>query len=184
MTFIDDHTRMSWVYFFTHKTEVKDIVQQFHSMIHTQFGVKIAILRTDNGTEYFNSYLTEFLRSQGTIHQSSCSYTPQQNGIAERKNRHLLEVARALMFSTNVLKYLWGDAVLTAAYLINRVPSKLLSFQTPVKIFSKCFPETRLLGNLPLKTFGCTCFVLVPSQFRTKLDARAQKCIFLGYAAT
>ena len=92
MTFIDDHTRMSWVYFFTHKTDVKNTVQQFHRMVNTRFGVKIAILRMDNGTEYFNSYLTEFLSSQGTIHQSSCSYTPQQNGITQRKNRNLLEV--------------------------------------------------------------------------------------------
>ncbi|CAN1319888.1 Retrovirus-related Pol polyprotein from transposon TNT 1-94 [Linum perenne] len=183
VTFIDDHTRMSWLYFFTNKSEVDSIFQQFHCMIYTQFGVKISILRTDNGTEYFKASLSSFLNSHGIIHQSSCPYTPQQNGIAERKNRHLLEVARALMFSKNVPKYLWGDAVLTAAYLINRLPSKVLNFQTPIQVFKTCFPHQRLLNELPLKVFGCTVFVLLPQQSRTKIEPRSRKCIFLGYAA-
>ncbi|CAN1293972.1 Retrovirus-related Pol polyprotein from transposon RE2, partial [Linum perenne] len=85
ITFIDDHTRMCWLYFFTKKTEVEGIFRQFHKMIQTQFGVGISILRTDNGTEYFNTSLTDFLRFEGIVHQSSCPYTPQQNGIAERK---------------------------------------------------------------------------------------------------
>ncbi|CAN1141771.1 Retrovirus-related Pol polyprotein from transposon TNT 1-94 [Linum perenne] len=182
ITFIDDHTRMCWLYFFTTKTEVEGIFRQFHKMVYTQFGVGISILRTDNGTEFFNTSLDSFLKSEGIVHQSSCPYTPQQNGIAERKNRHLLEVARALMFSTNVPKYFWGDAVLTAAYLINRLPSKVLNFQTPLQLFQTSFPQNRLISNLPLRMFGCTVFVLTPSQFRTKLEPRSQKCVFLGYA--
>jgi hypothetical protein len=67
----------------------------------------------------------------GIVHQSTCVNSPQQNGIAERKNRHLLEVARALLFSTKVPKYLWGEAVLTAAHLINRMPSRVLNLKTP-----------------------------------------------------
>jgi len=67
----------------------------------------------------------------GIVHQSTCVNSPQQNGIAERKNRHLLEVARALLFSTKVPKYLWGEAVLTAAHLINRMPSRVLNLKGP-----------------------------------------------------
>jgi len=93
------------------------------------------------------------------VHQSSCPNTPQQNGVAERKNRHLLGVARALLFSSKVPNYLWGEAVLTAAYLINRMPFQVLNFQTPINTFKECFPSTRFSTNLTLKIFGCTTFV-------------------------
>ena len=78
-------------------------------MVQTQFQAKIKILRTDNGGEYFNSVLRDYLLSEGITHQSSCVDSPQQNGVFERKNRHLLEIARSLMFSTNVPKYFWGE---------------------------------------------------------------------------
>ena len=104
-------------------------------MIQTQFQAKIQILRTDNGREFFNTSLSQFLSHHGIIHQSSCVYTLQQNGVSERKNRHLLEVARSLMFTTNVPKQFWGDAILTASYLINRMPSKVLNYQTPLNMF-------------------------------------------------
>ena len=86
------------------KTEAKDIFKNFHNMIKTQFQTQIQILRSDNGTEYFNSVLGSYLRENGIIHQSSCRDTLQQNGIAECKNRHLLEVARSLLFNSNVPK--------------------------------------------------------------------------------
>ena len=84
--------------------------QNFYHTIETQFHQKIAILRSDNGQEFQNHNLSEFLASKGIVHQYSCAYTPQQNGVAERKNRHLLEVARSLMLSTSLPSYLWGDA--------------------------------------------------------------------------
>ena len=110
------------------KIEVRQIFERFHQMIQTQFQKKIQVLRTDNATDYFNSILGDYLVKEGIVHQSSCVNTPQQNGIAERKNRHILDVARSLMFSTNVPKCFWGKAVLTAAYLINRMPSSVLNF--------------------------------------------------------
>ena len=108
VTFIDDHTRVCWVYLLKDKTEVRSVFVKFHSMIQTQFQTKIQILRTDNGTEYVNHILQDYLQTQGIIHQSSCVDTPQQNGVAERKNRHLLEITRALLLSTNLPQYYWG----------------------------------------------------------------------------
>ncbi|KAL6328004.1 hypothetical protein AAG906_031348 [Vitis piasezkii] len=125
----------------------------------------------------------EFLAQEGIVHLSSCVDTPQQNGIAERKNRHLLEVARSLMFSMNVPKLFWGQAVLTAAYLINRMPSRVLKFQTPCQILLKSFPTTRLISTVPPKIFGCSVFVHINQQHRSKLDPRSLKCIFLGYSS-
>ena len=118
------------------------------------------------------------------LHRSSCIDTPKQNGLAERKNRHLLEVARALMFSTNVPKHFWGDAVLTACYLINRLPSKILNYQTPLSYFSSLSPTYHVFSQLDSRVFGCVVFVHVPSQGRSKLDPRSLKCVFLGYSAT
>ena len=107
----------------------------FHSIIQTQFHTKIQILRTDNGTEYFNHSLSTYLQENGIIHQSSCVDTPQQNGVAERKNRHILEVARALLFSSHMPTQFWGDSILTATYLINRMPSRVLSFRNSKSFF-------------------------------------------------
>ncbi|CAN1150187.1 Copia protein [Linum perenne] len=184
VTFIDDHTRVSWVFLLKHKSEVAQTFKMFYHYVQNQFQTQISILRSDNGTEYFNDSFKTFSQTIGLVQQSSCSNTPQQNGIAERKNRHLLEVTRALMFSANVPKYFWGDALLTATYLINRMPSKVLNFKTPLNGLLDVFPSHRLSTDLPLKIFGCICFTYIPAQFRSKLDHRSQKCIFLGYSAT
>lgn len=105
----------------------------------------------------------------------------QQNGVAERKNRHLLEVARAISFQIRVPKYLWGEAILTATYLINRLPTRVLGFNTPIQLFSKCFPNFRLIMDIPLKIFGSVAFVHNHDSKRSKLDFKAYKCIFVGY---
>ena len=151
-------------------------------MIEIQFDTKISILRSDNGTEYFNKNLNEFLKNKGIQHQSTCPNTPQQNGTAERKNKHLLEVACAIMFESNVPKYLWGDVVLTTTYLINRMPTHVLNYRTPLNTFKTIFPACRLHTEMPLKMFGCTVFMHTPSISRSKLDPRAKKYIFVGYS--
>ncbi|XP_024004995.1 uncharacterized protein LOC112082126 [Eutrema salsugineum] len=91
-------------------------------------------LRTDNGGEYISNEFKAFTVKLGIVHQTSCPYTPQQNGVAERKNRHLMEVARTMVFHKNVLKHFWGDAVSTACYLINRLPTKCLKDISPYEI--------------------------------------------------
>ncbi|RVW65334.1 Retrovirus-related Pol polyprotein from transposon TNT 1-94 [Vitis vinifera] len=154
-------------------------------MVQNQFNSKIQVLKLDNAKEYFTSSLSTYLQNHGIIHISSCVDTPKQNGVAERKNRHLLEVAWCLMFSSNVPNYFWGEAILTATYLINRMPSRVLTFQSPRQLFLKQFPHTRAASSdLPLKVFGCTTFVHVYPQNRSKFAPRANKCIFLGYSPT
>ena len=126
MTFIDDHTRLCWVYLMREKSEVEGVFKEFYTMIKIQFQTRISILRCDNGTKYLDKVLGTFLNEKGILHQSMCSDTHEHNEIAERKNKHLLEVARAMMFYMNIPKYLWGDAILTASYLINKMPTKIL----------------------------------------------------------
>jgi len=127
VTFIDYHTRTSWVYLLKEKSEVEGVFKMFHNMVKTQFQASIQVFRSDNGKEYFNEILGKYFEDKGIIHQSSCSDTPQQNGIVERKNKHILEIARALLFTNHVPKYLWGKAILTAIYHINRMPSRILN---------------------------------------------------------
>ncbi|RVW40614.1 Retrovirus-related Pol polyprotein from transposon RE1 [Vitis vinifera] len=125
---------------------------QFSNQVSQASCVQSQILKSDNAKEYFTSSLSTYLQNHGIIHISSCVDTPQQNGVAERKNRHLLEVARCLMFSSNVPNYFWGEAILTATYLINRMPSRVLTFQSPRQLFLKQFPHTRAASSdLPLK---------------------------------
>jgi transposase InsO family protein len=98
VTFIDCHTRMTWIYLLKGKHEVLRCFQDFHKLVANQFNTRIRIIQTDNGKEYVNNVFGAYLSEHGIIHQTTCLNTPPQNGVAERKNRHLLEVARSLMF--------------------------------------------------------------------------------------
>lgn len=155
--------------------------KNFHSMIKTQFNANLKVFHTDNGTAYFNSILDNYFLSNGILHTSSCAGTSQQNGIAERKDRHLLEIARALMFTSSVPKIFWGEAILTTIYLINRMLSRVLKYNTPLWTLLQTYPDAHHVSNLPLKTFGCASYVHVSSPNHSKLDPRALKCVFLGY---
>ncbi|PRQ17191.1 putative RNA-directed DNA polymerase [Rosa chinensis] len=179
VTFIDDFTRTTFVYLLKFKSEVFKCFQDFHNLVTNHFSSKICILRSDNGTEYTSKIMTDYLSAQGIIHQTSCVGTPQQNGIAERKNRDLLEKARALMLQTNVPKKFWSQGIQTAAYIINRLPSSVLNFKSPFEVL-----KGRKVDITHLRVFGCTCFVHVQSNHRDKFDPRAVKCVFLGYSST
>ena len=166
------------------KTEVSTIFPIFQNLLKNQFDAKVLGIRSDNGKEYFNQYLTPYLQKEGIIHYSSCNDTPQQNGIAERKNGHLLEITRALIFQMNIPKSFWGEAVLIATYLINRLPSPILNYSSPVETLSRFFPKFDGFNYLSPRIFGCVAFVHIYAHQRSKLDPRALKCIFVGYSPT
>ncbi|KAL9995437.1 putative RNA-directed DNA polymerase [Helianthus debilis subsp. tardiflorus] len=176
LTIVDDYSRTVWCYMLTSKTEVLDNLHGFYELILTQFEKKIKVFRSDNGTEFVNSKMSEFCKSKGILHQTSCSYTPQQNGVVERKHRHLLNTARALMFQSSLpLKY-WSECILTAVYLINRLPSSVLGGKSPYEIVYGFKPSFDHLRN-----FGCLCFSTVLSE-TDKLTYHADKCVFIGYS--
>ena len=161
---------MCLVFLMKEKSEIQFIIPQFYKMVEIQFQSQIQILRTNNGREYLCSVLDNFLKEKGIVHQSSCTYTPQQNGIAERKNRHLLETARALLFTHNLPKTFWGEAVLTSAYLINKLPSRILEFQTPINRLMTIFPHNRLINSLSLRVLPLfTILVLIVAKLILEL---------------
>ncbi|XP_023772322.1 uncharacterized protein LOC111920980 [Lactuca sativa] len=134
-------------------------------------------VRSDNGTEFVNNQMKFFCFEKGIIHQTSCAYTPQQNGVVERKHRHILNVARSLLFQSGVpIKY-WGDAILTSVFLINRMPTSVLNGQSPYELVFQRTPSFDYL-----RVFGCLCFAVKPNVF-DKLSERAEKCILLGYCS-
>lgn len=160
------------------KSEVCSAFQKFHKMVTMQYGAHIKVLRSDNGREYVNVTLTSFLDTHGIVHQTTCSYTLQQNGMAERKNRHLLNVVRASLFDAHAPVSYWGETLLSATYLINRVPSRII--KTPYQTLST-FITTPSTTNLPPRVFGCVVYVHLHKHQRSKLEPRAIRCMFVGY---
>ncbi|WJZ83066.1 hypothetical protein VitviT2T_002777 [Vitis vinifera] len=181
VTFIDDYTRMTWLCLMKTKDEVNLLFQKFHKMIETQYNAKVRVLRSDNGGEYQSSDLQKYLEGHGIIHQTTCSNTPQQNGVAKRKNRHLLEVVRASLIVAKTPISYWGEAITFAAYLINRVPSSSINFQTPLQALTNAVVAPTV-PNLPPRVFGCVAFVHLHKHQCTKLTSHALQCVFVGYA--
>ena len=158
--------------------ELFSIFQKFHAKVRTQFNTSIRILRSDNAKEYLSGPFSSFLSTHGILHQSSCAYTPQHNGVAKRKNRHLVETARTLLLHHKVPQRFWGDDTLAACYLINRMHSSVLHDQI---LHSILFPNQPLFC-LPPCVFGYVCFVHILTPGQDKLSIKATKCVFLGYS--
>ena len=163
---------MIWLYLLKNKDEVFAVFRSFHDMIRTQFSAKLQILRSDNGGEYVNLQFCEYFHHYELIYETSCSQTPQQNGIAERKNRHILETTRVLLLGAHVASSYWPDANTTVVHLINQMPSKVLEFQTSLQTLSTYVTLPTALMLLP-RVFGCIAFVHLYKNQRTKLDPYA-----------
>lgn len=130
LTLLDDHSRFTWVFLLPSKVEVIVIIRQFFIMVKNVHSCIVKFLRTYNGCAFFNSQMTELLQSLGIVHQSSYISTPQQNGIAERRHRYILNTARALRFQAGVPLRFLGECVSTAAYIINKLTTQVLFWTT------------------------------------------------------
>uniref|UniRef100_A0A2N9I3U8 Integrase catalytic domain-containing protein n=1 Tax=Fagus sylvatica TaxID=28930 RepID=A0A2N9I3U8_FAGSY len=174
--FVDDYSRFTWIYLLKHRSDLVSIFQTFHKMIQTQFSRTIKVFRSDNAQEYHDKSFLSILDSNGTLPHYSCPYTSQQNGRAERKLRHILDVVRTLLISASIPERFWGEAALTAVYTINRIPSPTTHKKSPFELLYDKLPDYS-----SLRVFGCVCFVSLPSHERNKLEPRSRLCCFLGY---
>jgi hypothetical protein len=173
LTIVDDFSRFTWVYLLQSKAQVRNLLQFFYTFVKTQFQLKIKAIRSDHGAEFC---MSEFYSSKGILHQLSYVKTPQQNSVVKRKHQHLLKVARALRFQSQLPLKFWGDCVLTSVHIINRIPTPNLSNKSPYELlFSK------LPSYIHLKVFGCLCFSSTLTRNRSKFHARAKPCVFIGY---
>ncbi|KAI0500239.1 hypothetical protein KFK09_018448 [Dendrobium nobile] len=177
VSFIDDHSKFTWVYPLRQKSEVFAKFLEFQHMLSRQFQAHIKIFRTDGGGEYINKHFQTHLTNQGIIHQFTCPYSPPQNGVAERKHRHITETVRTLIFTASIPNHLWVDTLLTAVYLINRLPSPNTHNKSPYTILYKANPNFS-----HLKVFGCLCYPWLKPYAAHKLSPLSQPCVFIGYA--
>ncbi|CAL8156129.1 unnamed protein product [Prunus armeniaca] len=154
VTFIDDCTRMKWVYLLKNKSNVSAIIRSFSQMVAVQYSSVIKVLRTDNRGEYVNSELSNFFRDQGIFCETTCSCTPQQNEVVDMKNRHILETARAMLIDGSVPKSFWLDVISYVVYVINRMPSRVVEFRTPLQVLTEHVPIVST-NTLTPRVFGC-----------------------------
>jgi transposase InsO family protein len=176
LVFVDEFTKFTWVYLLKHKSDTFHIFTQFQAMVHTQFSLPIKTIRTDCGGEFTSNQFNQFCASKGMIHQVSCPHTPQQNGVAERKHRHLVQCALALLSQSTLPMSYWSYAISTATHLINKLPTPNLSNKSPWETLYHTLPDFTYL-----KTFGCQCFPLLTPYTAHKLYPKTAPCIFLGY---
>ena len=176
LTFIDDCNHYTWVYMLKHKNEVFDCFLCWKALVEKSSGRKLKTIRTDNGGEYTSTAFEEYLTSEGIRHERTIPRTPEQNGIAERMNRTLVETVRSMLFGARLPHAFWAEALSTAVYLRNRSPTKAVQGMTPYEAW---------IGEKPvvkhLRVFGCNAYAHVPKEERGKLDSKAKKCTFVGY---
>ncbi len=194
ITFIDDFSRWTVVYTMRKKSEAFEYFRKFKAYAekHTREQVaalniirrshrsyeEVTTIRTDNGGEYLSNDFKSFLQQHGINHQLTIAYTPQQNGVAERMNRTLLDLVRSMLSSRQVGKKFWAEALATAVYVRNRVTSRALPINTT--------PYHHWMGKVPnlshFRVFGSKCWYVVPRKNVRKLDPRSNEGMFIGYS--
>ena len=185
ITFIDDHTRFMYLYMLHNKYEALDAFKIYKAEVEKQYRKQIKVVISDRGGEYYGRYtgtgqalgpFAKFLQEQGIIAQYTLPGTPSQNGVAERRNRTLLDMVRSMLSNSSLPISLWPEALKTAAYILNRVPTKAVP-KTPFELWKGWKPSLK-----HLRIWGCPAEVRVYNPHERKLDPRTISAFFIGYA--
>eukprot|EP00253_Pinus_taeda_P031276 PITA_31276 len=156
-----------------------DTFKKFKALVENERGCKIKCLRTDHGGELCSKAFQSYCDMNGMRMQHTTTYTPEQNGIAERKIRTVVKMERCMLQTKGLRKSYWGDAVATSVYILNRSPTSALENMTPYEAWYGKKPNVN-----HFKVFGCLAYAHIPNQNRKKLDAKSELCIFIGYSET
>lgn len=175
ITFTDDFSRKTWTYPLKEKSSAFTMFKRFKALVENESNLTIKCFRTDRGGEFLSDEFNDFCREHGIKRQLTAAYTPQQNGVSERKNRTLMNMVRSMLNGRQVPKRFWPEAVVWATYVINRSPTLSLRDITPEEAWKGTKPSVSFF-----KVFGCIGYVHVPDSQRKKLDPKGIKCVLLG----
>ena len=173
ITFTDDLSRYGYIYLMKHKSESFEKFKQFQNEVQNQLGKTIKALRSDRGGEYLSQEFDDHLKSCGIVSQLTPPGTPQLNGVSERRNRTLLDMVRSMMSLADLPISFWGHALETAAFTLNRTPSKAVE-KTPYELWTGKVPKLSFL-----RIWGCEAYV--KRLLSDKLSPKSDKCFFVGY---
>jgi histone deacetylase 1/2 len=175
VSFIDDFSKFTWIYFLRHKSEVFQCFRDFQNSVERQFDRKIRSMQTDWGGEYQS--LNQFFKRIGITHLVSCPHAHQQNGAAESKHRHIVEMGLTLLAHASMPLKFWDEAFQTAVFLINRLPSKVINHGTPIERLHHRAPDYNFL-----RVFGCAVWPNLRPYNTRKLQFCSKRCVFIGYS--
>lgn len=178
MLTIDGCTRSTWIFLLYHKDAVCVTLKHLFAMTQNLHLRKIKCVRIDNGIKFTNKDCKQLFGDLGILHHKRCVYAPQQNGVVERKHRHLLAATRSPMFQSGLLRNFWGECILMATYLINRLPSRILKWKSPYEMLYNKKPDYTNLRN-----FGCLVYLTNTKPNKDKFDYRASKGVFISYSS-
>jgi hypothetical protein len=180
MVLVDDRSRFTWAYFLKNKSDALGCFKDWMVKVERFTERKVKAVRSDNGGEYTSKEFEDHLRLLGIEHQTTVPYSSQQNGVAERSNRTIVERTIALLYSERLPLSLWAEVMNTVVYLKNRSPTRSLKDQTPLEAYAGIRPDLSRL-----RVIGCAAWSLVRKGARdSKLHPRATLCCFVGYAAS
>nr|GFB77190.1 zinc finger, CCHC-type [Tanacetum cinerariifolium] len=172
---VDDCTRFMWAYFLTSKDQTFNTFKEFRQRIEMEMRMKLRMLRTDRGGEFTSNEFTKYCKENGIARQLTTPYSPQQNGVGERRNRTVLSTTRSMMKAMKLPLTFWAEAVKHAIYILNRVPTRALVDKTPYEALYNRKPN---LENL--RIFECTAYAKITIPHLKKLDDRSIPMIYLG----
>lgn len=172
---IDDHSRYMWSILLREKGDAFEKFKRFKVIVEQETGAVMKTFRTDRGGEFTSQEFQVFCEKYGIKRHLTAPYSPQQNGVVERRNRTLMEMTRSILKHRNVPNYLWGEAVRHATYIINRVATRVLASMTPYEALKGKRPNIE-----HLRVFGCIAYAKVEIPYLKKLDDRSRKLVHLG----
>jgi hypothetical protein len=176
LVIVDDYSRFTWVFFLQDKSQTQETLKGFFRRAQNEFRLRIKKIRSDNGTEFKNSQIEGFLEDEGIKHEFSSLYTPQQNGVVERKNRTLLDMARTVLDEYKTSDQFWAEAINTACYTINRLYLHRILKKTSYELLAGKKPNVSYF-----RVFGSKCFILVKRGRKSKFAPKVVEGFLLGY---
>jgi len=178
LVIVGDFSRFTWTLFLESKSDAFSTFKKLARRFQNTKNNNIGLIRSDHGGEFQNEKFSKFCEKIGILHNYSAPRTPQQNGVVERKNRSLEELARTMLSESSLPKYFWADAISTSGYVMNRVLIRPILKKTPYELFNG-----RKKNINHLRVFGCNCFILNNGKENLwKFDEKADNGIFIGYS--